>query len=176
MHKTIVLALVLLATALPVHAQEASGTPVHLSIPSIGADADIVPINQDEDGVMQSPPDPDMVGWYELGPKVGTFGNAIFDGHTDWAGKIRVFGRLSKLEANDEIIVTDDSGVVRTYLVDWVTLYDREGLPLDVVFAQQLADQQITLITCGGVFSRSRGYLGRWVVRARLDNMAYEEP
>ena len=155
----------------PVRAQDlptpAVGTvPVSIDIPSIGAHAPVLPLGQEDDGTMQSPTDPDTVGWYELGTGLGTPGNALLDGHVDWAGRLRVFGLLRQLGPGDTVQITDANGQVFSYSVQWTKLYQADNAPLDEIFSQT-ADEEVTLITCGGAFDQAAHmYVSRWVVRA----------
>jgi sortase (surface protein transpeptidase) len=165
------LASLLWLTALgPAAAQEvtpvAGTVPVAIDIPSIGTHASIVPLGEEPDGTMSAPDDPDTVGWYALGLGLGTPGNAYFDGHVDWAGQLRAFGLLRRLTAGERITITDASGTLYTYGVEWTRLYRAETAPLAEVFAHG-ETEQITLITCGGTFDPQQHlYDSRWVVRA----------
>jgi sortase (surface protein transpeptidase) len=172
-----------LATALclalvgQVNAQEAplgaGSAPVFIDIPRIGTHAAVVPLAQDDDGTMQAPTDPDVVGWYALGTGLGAPGNALLDGHVDWGGRLRVFGLLRQLAPGDTVQITDDAGQVFSYAVQWTKLYDADSAPLDEIFAAS-QDEEVTLITCGGPFDQSiHMYVSRWVVRAtRLNDSA----
>jgi sortase (surface protein transpeptidase) len=137
-----------------------------IDIPKIGTHATVVPLGQDHDGAMASPTDPDTVGWYAPGMGVGTPGNALLDGHVDWAGRLRVFGLLKELVPGDAIQITDADGNVLSYRVDWTRLYTADNAPVDEIFDQTDAEQ-VTLITCGGAFdAAAHMYVSRWVVRA----------
>jgi sortase A len=147
-------------------------TPMSIDIPSIGTHAQVVPLGQDDNGAMQSPTDPDTVGWYDLGVGVGAPGNALLDGHVDWAGRLRAFGFLKQLEPGDPIQITDADGNILTYTVVWTRLYSADDAPLNEIF-DQTSDQELTLITCGGAFDTSiHMYVSRWVVRATRDASA----
>lgn len=172
------LALVLLLAAPVARAQDAppidatapavntGAVPAWIDIPSIGTHAAIVPLAEDDDGAMQSPPDPDTVGWYQLGFGLGVPGNALLDGHVDWGGRLRVFGLLNQLQPGDTIQLTDANGNLLRYAVQWTVLVDAAAAPVDDIFAQGPAEE-ITLITCGGAFDQSiHMYVSRWVVRA----------
>jgi LPXTG-site transpeptidase (sortase) family protein len=160
------MAVAITSTAAPAYAHSAGVAPAVIDIPSIGTHADIVPLGEDEDGTMQSPADPDTVGWYNLGTGIGTPGNALLDGHVDWGGRLRVFGLLRQLRPGDPIQITDTNGNVLTYSVTWTRLYDARSAPLDQIF-EQTADEQVTLITCGGTFDQAAHmYVSRVVVRA----------
>ncbi|MDP8924807.1 MAG: class F sortase [Chloroflexota bacterium] len=140
--------------------------PVRLAIPSLGVDAEVAPVNYDRDGLMDVPPDPDMVAWFEYGPGMGVPGNAIFAAHVDWAGRPRVFHRLGALEPGDAVLVMDAEGRGFEYRVQSNQIYDAEGAPVEEIFAQTV-DPVITLITCGGRYrAATREYLDRIVVVA----------
>jgi sortase (surface protein transpeptidase) len=144
-----------------------SGTvPLFVRIPKIGTAARVVPLGMDDEGTLDSPSDPDSVGWFSLGPGVGAPGNAILDGHIDWGGRLRVFGLLRTLSPGDEVLVTDQDGQTLRYSVRWTRLYEADDAPLDEIY-EQGPDQELTLITCGGAFDPAiHMYVSRWVVRA----------
>lgn len=144
-------------------------TPVSISIPRLGQSAPVVGLGLEDDGALAAPTDPDTVGWYELGAGVGVPGNAIFDGHVDWAGRLRAFGLLKLLAPGDLVEVTDDQGNVLRYDVTWNETVDAVDAPVDDIYAQG-PDEEITLITCGGEFDHvTRQYLSRVVVRAQRE-------
>ena len=166
------------AVVAPAHAQEdvppvgsvedqprLGSVPVHLDIPRIGTHATVVPLGEEDDGTMAAPSDPDTVGWYELGVGVGAPGNALLDGHVDWGGRLRVFGLLRLLQPGDTFQITDADGNVLTYSVSWIHLFEADTAPLDDIF-EQTANEEVTLITCGGAFDPvAHMYVSRWVVR-----------
>ena len=166
------------AVVAPAHAQEdvppvgsvedqprLGSVPVHLDIPRIGTHATVVPLGEEDDGTMAAPSDPDTVGWYELGVGVGAPGNALLDGHVDWGGRLRVFGLLRLLQPGDTFQITDADGNVLTYSVSWIRLFEADTAPLDDIF-EQTANEEVTLITCGGAFDPvAHMYVSRWVVR-----------
>ena len=77
-----------------------------------------------------------------------------------------MFGLLRQLTPGDTIQITDANGNVLNYSVTWSRMYDATTAPLDQIF-EQTSDEQITLITCGGVFDQAAHmYISRWIVRA----------
>ena len=141
--------------------------PTALAIPSLGVNARITGVGQDEDGAMASPPDPDEVAWYTLGPGMGVSGNVVFAGHIDWGGRLRVFGRLHALDVGDAVLVVDAAGDGYQYVVESSRWVRADGAPVEEIFAQSGAPT-ITLITCGGEYRpETREYLDRLIVRAR---------
>src|SRR5437016_11694922 len=93
--------------------------PVQIDISRTGTHAAIVPLGENPDGSMQVPDDPDTVGWFEPGTKLGVPGNVLLDGHVDWGGRLRVFGWLRQLEPGDLLQITDADGNLLTYSVVW---------------------------------------------------------
>ncbi len=128
-------------------------------------------LGRTSDGALDAPKNPDNLGWYKLGPKPGEPGNALIDGHVDWAGKVRAFWYLKKLTPGDRVIVTDSDGVNHVFAVEWSKWFDANA-PVNELFAQ--SDQaEITLITCGGQFDQAtHQYLSRLAVRAKLTQAA----
>jgi sortase (surface protein transpeptidase) len=157
-------------SAQPANVQAVTGTaPAFVRIPKIGTAARVVPLGMDEDGTLDSPSDPDTIGWFSLGPGVAAPGNAILDGHVDWGGRLRVFGLLRTLSPGDEVLVTDEHDQTLRYTVAWTRLYDADNAPLDEIYEQAEDKQVLTLITCGGAFDPAiHMYVSRWVVRAQL--------
>lgn len=142
---------------------EASVT--RLRIPSIGVDAEVIPMNLLPDGTMDSPAGPDPVAWYDFTGKPGLGGNAVFSGHVDYVGRgPAVFWDLRKLVEGDVIEVELADGTRIEYRVTVSQLYDVATIPMgDVVAATPT--ESVTLITCGGTFE-SGDYTHRLVLRA----------
>jgi LPXTG-site transpeptidase (sortase) family protein len=141
--------------------------PARLSIPRIAVDAPISPVGLEQSGIMASPQEGHVVGWYELGPRPGEPSNAVLAGHVDWQQKLAVFFRLHELRAGDVIDVQSSLGTRYRYVVEGVTTYRNDAAPLVEIFGRT-PGPVLTLITCGGEFDRvRREYLDRVVVRAR---------
>jgi len=146
--------------------------PVAIAIPRVDIAAPVVPMGLDADRYPEVPDGPDKVAWYTFTAAPGQSSNAVFAAHVDWvAGMEAVFYRLSELEIDDIITVALDDGSELGYRVtgnvaipydDPAVLKAMEGTIGDVV----------TLITCGGTWTRDRGarfggnYSHRIVVRA----------
>jgi len=131
--------------------------PLIVSLPTLGVEAQTerLEVNNGELGV---PTNPDNIGTYQLR------GNLVLVGHLDWAGKMRVFGRLRTLVGGEPIKLSDG----RTYHVAWVSSVLASDTDLSEVFAA--GDDVLTLITCDGAFSQSQHqYLERLTVRAVRD-------
>ncbi len=131
----------------------------------MGVNAPVAGLGLTPDGALDAPKNPDFLGWYQEGPIPGENGNALIDGHVDWAGKIRAFWYLNKLKPGDSIFVTDSNGSSHEFTVQWSKMYDANASVQDL-FAQ--SDRpELTLITCGGQFDQAtHQYLSRLAVRA----------
>ena len=142
--------------------------PVGLAAPAIGLDAAIEQVGV-VNGVMVTPKDAWNVGWYADLARPGRPGNVVFAGHKDWWGiGPTIFADLDQLRPGDEIVVTGRNGEVVTYVVveTWLVGADVDFGP---VIAGDMAQEQITLITCAGSFDGA-AYEARLVVRGvRVD-------
>jgi hypothetical protein len=118
-------------------------------------------------GQMDVPDNVSDVAWYEFGPSPGQRGSAVLAAHVDLAGEgPGVFFGLRNLEAGDLAHVTYDDGSEQAFRVVARTVYDKDELPTDVLFAKD-GPPVLTLITCGGAFSRAdRQYNSNVVVYA----------
>jgi sortase (surface protein transpeptidase) len=141
--------------------------PARLTIASIGVDAPIEAVGLEPSGIMASPTQGHVVGWYELGPRPGEFSNAILAGHVDLNKQPGVFLRLPELQSGAVIDVDTGLGIAYRYLVEDVRTYRAADAPIAEVFGPT-EKPTLTLITCGGEFDQSqRAYVDRIVVRAR---------
>ncbi|HEU4490722.1 MAG TPA: class F sortase [Jiangellales bacterium] len=143
---------------------ESFAAPVGLAIPAIDVDSEVVPVGTD-DGVMQVPPEPWVVGWWSdgVGPGAGT-GTVVLDAHLDSReyGK-GPFTRAKDLEVGATATVTDDAGEAHDYLVTEVLTYEKVELPYEELFAQD-GPERVVLVTCGGAYRRGSGWDSNVVV------------
>lgn len=147
---------------------DVGAVPVWVRIPAIGVDADIVPVGMDDDGAMSAPQDPDTVAWWSLGYGTGVPGNVVLAAHINWGGKLRVFGRLDRLEPGDQVVLVDVELREFIYEVTWSYWVDAEGAAVEEIFANS-GGSELTLITCGGRYEpATREYGDRLIVRAVL--------
>lgn len=140
---------------------------VRLKIPRFNIDAPIVPVGLSAEGEVESPPGPELVGWYNLSPPPGAPGNSILAGHVDWKNRTAVFWELRHIEPGDAIFIASPDRADIRFTVEWVRRYTPEEAPIDTIFAS-LYEPTLTIITCEGVFDpATRNYSLRLVVRAR---------
>jgi sortase (surface protein transpeptidase) len=146
----------------------APSPPVHISIPAIGVSAAVVRLGLNRDGTLQVPGDFDVTGWFTGGPAPGETGPAVIAGHIDSRRGPAVFYRLRELRPGQEITVARADGSSVRFAVDGVARYPKDAFPTEAVFGPS-PDPLLRLITCGGVFDRSRrSYRDNVVVTARL--------
>ena len=142
------------------------GRPVSITIPAAGVDARVVPVGLRADGTMQVP-GVDLAGWYEPGPRPGESGPAVMVGHVDSRHGPAVFFRLGELRRGDRIVVGQQGGGGRAFMVDRVERRPKEALPAERIW-NRTREPVLRLITCGGSFDRStRHYRDNIIVFAR---------
>ena len=142
--------------------------PTRIDIPAADVSADVVELGVGRDGVMESPPTPDVVGWYRMSARAGQPGNLVMSGHVDWDHRAAVFWGLRGLGPGDRIDIRGTDGIVHTYAVEWNRVFGADSAPVAEMVGGS-NDSLLTLITCDGVFDRSqRQYSDRRIVRARL--------
>jgi LPXTG-site transpeptidase (sortase) family protein len=140
--------------------------PARLTIPSLNVNAPIAAVGLEPSGIMASPTEGHVVGWYELGPRPGEESNAILAGHVDLHKQPGVFIRLAQLQPGAIVDVDTGLGVAYRYIVDDVRSYRAADAPIAEIFGPT-SKPTLTLITCGGEFDAAqRTYLDRVVVRA----------
>jgi LPXTG-site transpeptidase (sortase) family protein len=140
--------------------------PQRIMIPSLNVNAPIVSVGIKDDKSMEIP-GADEAGWYRLGALPGdATGSAVIAGHVDHKKEPGVFLELRRLNVNDEIAVTDDSGALHGYRVTERYQVDKEALPTSELFRRD-GPPVLTLITCGGSFdTKNRSYDDNIVIRA----------
>lgn len=144
--------------------------PVRLDIPAIELRTEVTPIGLRRDGTIDVPPlrADSPAGWYKNAPSPGEAGAAVLVGHVDTAREgPAVFFRLRELRRGDAISVRRTDGTVADFVVSRVTTHPKNDFPSEDVYGP-VDGPELRLITCGGVFDRSRGsYRSNVVVFAR---------
>lgn len=152
-----------------------SSPPVAVTIPAIGVSSILEGLRLTADGSVQTPRDPNRVGWYSDGPAPGDQGAAVLVGHLDSKTGPAVFWRLAGLVAGDQILVRRADGRTLTFVVDHSTAFLRTDFPSATVFGATGAE--LHLITCNGNWDPRIGrYDHSLVVFARLLDSAAPQP
>lgn len=141
--------------------------PVRLAIPAIGVRSTVVPTGIDRDGTTEIPEDVDVLGWYRFGPAPLDAGSTVVVGHRDGRGQGRgALYALGAVGVGDRITVTLQGGERISYRVVAREVLEKQAVPLEEIFARS-GDRRLTVISCGGVYDRSRGgYQSNVVVTA----------
>lgn len=137
--------------------------PTHLSIPSLGLDADILPVGTDRYGAMEAPgaghsaSDPiwGSAYWWKFGAKPGQPGNAVLAGHVDRSdGSRAAFWNLGQIQPGNQIIITEQDGQTFTFQVTQVQASPiPDGGPDDPLIQRVFGPAttaNLNLITCYG--------------------------
>ncbi|MEN9613976.1 MAG: hypothetical protein RLZZ347_283 [Candidatus Parcubacteria bacterium] len=138
----------LVASVAPAHTQP--GVPIRLLISKIGLDTAIESISLTSKKILDTPKDPAHVGWFTLSRRPGEIGVSVIDGHFGWKDGIpAAFDNLHSLTIGDLISVTDEVGVVTTFIVRKVAVYNQTA---DASVALTTTDKKVhlNLITCKG--------------------------
>jgi LPXTG-site transpeptidase (sortase) family protein len=120
-----------------------------LRIPRIGVDAPVVPIQSNEDRVLNPPRDPSVVGWWSDGAAPGkTRGSAVLVGHTVRNKGGGVFDDMGDLSRGDAIEVKK-SGSTFGYRVKSTDVLSKTEVARNAeeIFAQTGAGR-LVIITC----------------------------
>ncbi len=156
------------ASKAPTFAGMPESKPVHLHVPSIGVDTDLMDLGLQQDGTLEVPPDGEIAGWYTQAPTPGEIGPAVIAAHVDWNGKPGVFYKLDELAPGDEVSVERQDGTTAIFLVTKVEQYPKREFPSDAVYGN-IDHAGLRLITCGGDFDeRARSYEDNIVAYAHL--------
>jgi hypothetical protein len=139
----------------PAGGRAEAGRPVSIAIPAAGVEARVVPVGLGPDRTMEVP-GVDLAGWYELGPRPGEAGPAVLVGHVDSRSGPAVH-RLGELSRGDRIVVGQDGGASRSFLVERVERRAKEALPVERIW-DRTRRPVLRLITCWGSFDRSTGH------------------
>lgn len=145
--------------------------PAHISIPSLGIEADIEHVGVTPQNVMEIPKDFFKVGWYRNSPKPGENGKkaAILNGHYDTnTGKPAIFFNLQELAIDDEVIVITTDGLRYVYAVHNIQSHPLENFPSNIVYGS-VEGALLKLITCDGYWqTNTQSYSDRLVVSTHL--------
>ncbi|MFE4534447.1 class F sortase [Streptomyces scopuliridis] len=138
-------------------------------IPSLRVDAPVVDVGLDPDGWIAAPPprDPNLAGWYQNGVAPGQQGTAVVVGHVDNRSGPAVFYGLGSLEKGAHVEVERFDGRTAVFEIYGVEVYSKNEFPAARVYGDS-GHAELRVITCGGGYSKRRGYDGNVVVFARL--------
>ncbi|MFC0682170.1 sortase domain-bontaining protein [Lysobacter korlensis] len=150
------------------HASESSAPPDRVAIPTLDLDLPVRPVGVHDDGSMEVPENPSVVGWYRFGPAPGSAkGATVLAAHVDSLRYgLGPFAQLKTLQPGAEVLVSDTAGRTITYRVEEVTRTGKADL-VDAGVFDRSGTPRLHLITCGGSFHpESRTYSDNVIVTA----------
>ena len=130
--------------------------PTRVRIASIGVDAGTVPLGLDGNE-LETPADPDVVGWFTGAHTPGAPGRAVLAGHLTWNGRHTVFARLPDLVAGALVEVEREDGTTARFEITKVSTFAKDAFPTAEVYAAT-DEPSLVLITCGGEYDPSQNY------------------
>ena len=129
----------------------APATPVRLVVPSLKIRAPILPIEVNDQQILDPPRDPSDVGWWQRSARPGAAkGQTVLTGHTVHTGG-GVMDHLGKLHRGRLIKVVTPKGTMQ-YRTTRVVTWSKDELAKRAVaiFAQKRPNPRLVLITCTG--------------------------
>lgn len=143
--------------------------PVHLSIPSVGIEADFEgPLGLNEDKTVAVPDSYETVGWYQYGPKPGELGPSVVLGHFDSYKAPAVFYDLVYTKPGEIITITREDGTKADFIIERLVHRSQTDFPTEEVYGN-LEYPGLRLITCSGFYDHGKQvYSHNLIVYARL--------
>ncbi|MFB6819015.1 class F sortase [Streptomyces sp. NPDC056347] len=137
----------------PAGTRSPSAVPVHISIPSLGIDSELMRLGLAEDGTVEVPPAEKgmTAGWYTGGAAPGEPGAAVIIGHNDTRFGKAVFHDLRKVAEGADIAVRNDRGAELHFKVTGTETVSKKAFPTQKVYGATSA-RTLRLITCDGAF------------------------
>ncbi|MFG2770835.1 class F sortase [Streptomyces sp. NPDC048350] len=168
-----------LAAAAPEHAAAlapASGPgplsasrPTRVRVPAVRIDAPVTPVGLDAEGWIDTPPadETGLAGWFTGAVTPGEKGTAVVVGHVDTPDGPSVFYELGALSKGQRVEIGRQDGRTAVFSVYGVEVVPKDDFPAERIYRTS-PHPELRLLTCGGGFSRQKGYDGNVVVSARL--------
>jgi sortase (surface protein transpeptidase) len=148
----------------PQPAVVARSVPIAVRIPAIGLAVWLTQLGLNADGTVEVPTSVKVPGWFSPGPSPGQVGSAVILGHVDSSEGPGVFFQLRSLQPGNQITVNLADGVVATFQVTSVVMYQKTQFPDQQVYGSN-GSSELQLVTCGGTFDPQTGhYLSNIVV------------
>ena len=145
-------------------------------IPRAGVRAAIVATPVTPAGVLGSPDNPEVVGWWHEGPRPGDSGNVLLDGYRDYTDRegnvgTGAFWLLPDLKPGDSILIRIPNALAIFAYVVQESIAVRWDDPVGVQYFESAGEPLLTLITCQGEFDRDQhNYSQRRIVVAGLQD------
>ncbi|MFJ3582576.1 class F sortase [Streptomyces sp. NPDC090127] len=143
--------------------------PTRVRVPALRVDAPVTAVGRDAEGWIDTPPadEADLAGWFTGAVTPGEKGTAVVVGHVDTPEGRAVFYELGSLAKGQRVEIVRQDGGTAVFSVYGVEVVPKEGFPAERIYRAS-PTPELRVLTCGGGFSRQRGYDGNVVVSARL--------
>ncbi|WP_137992306.1 class F sortase [Streptomyces vilmorinianum] len=143
--------------------------PVHVRVPAVRIDAPVTGVGLDAEGWIDTPPpyERNLAGWFTRAVTPGEKGTAVVVGHVDTPDGRAVFYDLGALNKGHRIEIARQDGRTAVFSVYGIEVVPKDGFPAERIY-KAAAHPELRVITCGGGFSKQKGYEGNVVVSARL--------
>jgi LPXTG-site transpeptidase (sortase) family protein len=128
--------------------------PRQIIIPSINTQGFIQKVGVTLEGEMAVPTNVHLAGWYSTGVVPGEKGVSVINGHVQGFYRDGVFKRLNALRPGDMYQVEFGDGSRRDFKVVSVNQYNLDKAEGQMFEAVAPIEQQLTLITCAGVYDK----------------------
>jgi len=123
----------------------------------VGVDAGTVKLGVGPDGALETPRDPDEVGWFVGASTPGGPGVAVLAGHVTWNGRKTVFFDLGRLERGTKVAIERADGSIATFAITRRSTFPKDEFPTREVY-RATSSPELVMITCGGEFDEDRRY------------------
>lgn len=130
--------------------------PKRISIPKIGVNARIKPLDTKKNNELKAPANIYDAGWYHRSAKPGEQGATLIDGHLHGLTKPGIFYNLKKLSTGDVVEVERGDGAVFRYKVVRTQKYSRHDT--DMTAAVTPVDSSrpgLNIISCTGALEKN---------------------
>lgn len=133
-------------------------SPTRVVIPEIAVDAPFVGLGLEPSGelAVPDPADRNLAGWYKDAATPGSVGTAVVVAHVDTKSGPAAFYGLGALRPGDTADIVRSDGMIATFRIESVEVFDKKSFPNDRVYADT-PDAQLRLITCGGTYKKGAG-------------------
>ncbi|QGZ51824.1 class F sortase [Streptomyces sp. QHH-9511] len=156
-------------TAAAVPAPLTASRPERVRVPALRVDAPVMDVGLDAEGWIDAPPsyEKNLAGWFTGAVTPGEQGTSVVVGHVDTPDGRAVFFGLGALRKGHHVEIARRDGTTAVFAVYGVEVVSKDRFPAERIYKDG-ALPELRLLTCGGRFTKEKGYDGNVVVSARL--------
>ncbi|MBT2441407.1 class F sortase, partial [Streptomyces sp. ISL-36] len=143
--------------------------PERVRVPAVRVDAPVMAVGLDAERWIDAPPayEKNLAGWFTGAVTPGERGTAVVVGHVDTPDGRAVFFDLGALRKGHRVEIARRDGRTAVFAVYGIEVVPKDRFPAERIY-QDGPRPELRLLTCGGGFTREKGYEGNVVVSARL--------